>query len=137
MSAVMGTFVSIKTMADGSPRITLDMQCTLADVAAMGLIPGVPFALARLTKEASLTPPAPSQEPSKQPIGALCRLAVQLCEEPSFITWLRAVDSAHAKAIILNSCGISSRKELDTNEKAAQIFHSKFRQPFVTRMGTA
>jgi len=137
MSAVMGTFVSIKTMADGSPRITLDMQCTLADVAAMGLMPGVPFAIARLTNEASLAPQTPPPEAPKQPIGALCRLAVRLCEDPLFIEWVDAADSEHAKAIILTNCGISSRKELDTNEKAAQIFHSKFRQPFVTRMGTA
>lgn len=134
MSAVMGTFVSIKTMADGSPRITLDMQCTLADVAAMGLIPGVPFALARLTKDASLAP-QPSSEPTKQPIGALCRLAVQLCDDALFLDFIGAVDSEHAKDFILNSCGILSRKELDTNPEAAKIFHREFRQPFVTRMG--
>lgn len=137
MSAVMGTFVSIKTMADGSPRITLDMQCTLADVAAMGLMPGVPFAIARLTNEASLAPQTPSPEAQKQPVGALCRLAVQLCADELFIDWVGAADSAHAKELILNSCGILSRKELDTNQEAAKIFHSEFRQPFVTRMGTA
>lgn len=129
----MGTFVKIGTMADGTPRIVLDLQCTLSEIAAMGLIPGVPFALARMTKEASVTPPA---EPKTKP-GPLCVMACNFCEDPIFWRWIytfhstNAENAEDAKDFILHFCCIESRKELDSNVKAAEAFHKYIRGPFL------
>lgn len=51
--AVIGTFVRVQTMADGSPRITLDLDCTLADLGQLDLLPGVPVAIARISQAAA------------------------------------------------------------------------------------
>ena len=128
MTALMGTFVSIKTMADGSPRLTLDMQCTLAQIAEMGLIPGVPFGLARITKESTISNLEPVE---KTKAGELCIMACTFCKDPKFQEWCLARNENDAKNFILDQCGIDSRKELDTNEDAKKIFLRKIRAPFL------
>lgn len=130
--AIMGTFVKIGTMADGTPRMVLDLQCTLSEVAAMGLIPGVPFAVARLKKEAAVVAP---EEPKEKP-GPLCIMACNFCADPRFIEFLDSRFSPcesqeDAKRVICELIGIESRRELDTNEKAASAFHSLIRKPFI------
>lgn len=52
-AVLRGAFVSLKTMADGTPRIVLDLDCNLADVAGMGFSPGAQIAVAMLTNEAA------------------------------------------------------------------------------------
>jgi hypothetical protein len=133
MNAILGTFVSIKTMADGTPRITLDMQCSLADVAAMNLIPGVPFGVARITKEASVAP----VEPPKEKPGPLCVMACNFCADPLFIEFMdchfsHCTTEAHAKKVLCEVLGLSSRRELDSDSKKADAFHSLIRKPFLT-----
>lgn len=139
-AAVVCTFVSIKTLADGSPRIVLQADCSLQELAALGLAPGAPFALARMTQEAA-NPAVVNQQSTteqKAPIGPLCRLAVQFCADPMFIRWTaKTLDDAFgaceetAKQFILETCGIESRKELDTDDRAARIFHNRIRLPFM------
>lgn len=51
--AITGAFVRIKTLADGTPRVELDLDCTLADAAAIFDAPGAVVAVARMTMEAS------------------------------------------------------------------------------------
>lgn len=75
--------------------------------------------------------------------GPLCRLAIQLCNSGDFQQWLALFftdswnrygdiePSARAKQFILDECGISSRKELDTNRSAADWFHRYIRLPFI------
>jgi hypothetical protein len=129
----MGTFVKIGTMADGTPRIVLDLQCKLEDVAAMGLIPGVPFALARLKKEAAVTP---SEAPKEKP-GPLCVMACNFCEDPMFWKWIGSSrpnypsvnDAEGAKKFICELCSVDSRKAIDQSASAA--FHSLIRKPFL------
>lgn len=134
MTAFLGTFVAIKTMADGCPRVTLDLQCTLAEFAALGLMPGVPFGIARITGESSIAPVEPEPEP-KAKIGPLCLLACQFCESVDFQRWvnqtLGGLAPANAKDAILRACGIASRKDLDTSPDAAARFHSRVRVPFM------
>jgi hypothetical protein len=136
LDAIMGTFVSIKTMADGTPRIILDLQCGLADVAAMGLIPGVPFGIARIAKEGSAKPVAAPQEPKERP-GQLCVMAVTFCADKAFWHWIERVHNLdcsseeEAKGFVLETCNIDSRKELDTNRAAADAFHQQVRRPFL------
>lgn len=131
MTALLGTFVNVKTMADGTPRIVLDMQCTLSEIAAMGLVPGVPFGLARIEKEAAVTP-----EPKEKP-GPLCIMACKFCDDHVFWSWIKfeqgvtCTSSEGAKEFVLDICNINTRKELDSNPVAAGRFHERIRAPFV------
>lgn len=134
MTALMGTFVKISTMADGTPRIVLDLQCTLSEIADMGLIPGVPFAIARLTKESASAPvaqPNTNPEPAKKKVGELCIMACTFCADPMFWEWAGVLNEPDAKQIILDTCGIASRKELDEDAIAASDFHHHIRMPFM------
>lgn len=136
MSAILGTFVKIGTMADGTPRIVLDLQCTLSEIAAMGLIPGVPFGLARITGESTLPNGGESsntQSPTtaKQRPGQLCVMAVTFCNDPLFHDWAGARSEEEAKTMICSECGIESRKDLDSDQAAAQIFLTQIRGPFL------
>jgi hypothetical protein len=139
-AAVVCTFVSIKTLADGSPRIVLQADCSLSELAALGLTPGAPFALARMTQEAA-NPATVKQSltvEQKAPVGPLCKLAVQFCADPMFIRWTaKSLDDAFgaceetAKQFVLETCNIESRKELDTNVQAGAAFHKHIRLPFM------
>jgi len=136
--AIMGTFVSIKTMADGSPRMVIDMQCTLQEIAAMGLTPGAAFGVVRLTQESTITAAQKETQEaaSKERPGNLCIMACNFCDDPIFLDWV--CEKYHIpnkdfipKEIICGICGIESRKELDHNAKAAEIFHKNIRKPFI------
>ena len=129
MTALLGTFVNVKTMADGTPRLVLDLQCTLAEIAALGLIPGTPFGIARITGESSVQPI--EQFPTKEPIGPLCKLACQWCKDPEFLSFQGLTDERTARNFILVRCGVESRRELDTDKRAGQLFHNLIRQPFM------
>ncbi len=151
MTALLGTFVNVKTMADGTPRLVLDLQCTLAEIAALGLIPGTPFGIARISGEASVRRqgekgvvaglPADSSNKNKdsgatEKPGPLCVLACQWCKDQAFWRFLAedgnpCSSEDQARQLILNSCQISSRKELDTNLRAADLFHACIREPFM------
>jgi len=54
MSAISGTYRSVKTMmGDGTPRITIDLDCTLAEFSELGPTPGDVFAIAKLSPAAA------------------------------------------------------------------------------------
>lgn len=124
MSALLCTFVKVGTMADGTPRLTLDMQCTLAELAAMGLVPGVPFALARLEKEAAVS------QPEKPKGGELAKQAGIWCADPRFQQWLGVQDELEAKFRVCETCYVDSRAELDHNETAARRFETVIAAPY-------
>lgn len=65
--------------------------------------------------------------------GVLARLSAQLCQSPEFLQWGRYKSSDEAAKAIREACGVSSRAQLDHNRQAAEIFHRKFRRPFVER----
>jgi len=81
--------------------------------------------------------------------GPLCKLAIQLCESDEFHAWLAHrfpdawersksdVPSERAKQLILNECGIDSRKKLDTDKSAADWFHRYIRLPFINAVEPA
>jgi len=87
--------------------------------------------------------PAPTQPP--QPRGyraphitGLAMLAVRWCSNPQFLAWLESTkvdgpvyDSEMAKAFILQTCGITSRKFLAEDGEPARIFNEKIRLPFM------
>lgn len=68
----------------------------------------------------------------------LCIMACVFCKDALFRRWLalhlgpdETITEAEAKDCILILCEISSRNELDTNPRAAAMFHEKVRRPFV------
>lgn len=141
MTVLQATFVAVKTMADGTPRITLDMACTMAELAELGLIPGTPYAIARLTPEAAqqaaqqqTIEQAPAEEHKG---GALAKLAGMWCTDPEFQAWIAGrwnydgVDSEGAAELIRQECRVRSRAELDHDEKAAMRFQELIRLPFM------
>jgi hypothetical protein len=75
--------------------------------------------------------------PAKPATGPLCLLAARLCQNPAFRSWLashHAVTSASSEAgaaeFIRSVCEVNSRKELDTDARAAAVFHEHIRIPF-------
>lgn len=81
-----------------------------------------------------------SGEPEIQKGGPLAKWAGILCGDPKFWAWanrseseLMAVASdTGARNYICSKCGVSSRRELDHNPKAARIFREQIMQPFDT-----
>ncbi|RQR87704.1 MULTISPECIES: hypothetical protein [unclassified Burkholderia] len=81
--------------------------------------------------------------------GALARLAAQLCQDPQFHEFVADTYGVawrinHAEEDITHwlreQCGIESRAELDSNEEAAEFFHTHIRKPWLAwkqKRGTA
>lgn len=78
--------------------------------------------------------------------GALTKLAAMFCTQERFWAWASHKDEdcwkrAEALALTTNqpaiaaewirlTCGVRSRRELDSNQSAAKIFHEKIRIPY-------
>ena len=75
----------------------------------------------------------------------LCGLAIRWCDDDHFNLWLEesfpaawattvhVVENERAKSVVCNLCGISSRKELDTNSEAKEEFKALIMVPYVAR----
>jgi len=143
MSVLQATSAGVKDMADGSLRITLEFEPRHAKEAySLFGARGTACAVAALTQDASLQAAQKemqAEEQKGQP-GSLCIMACNFCNDPQFKKWLIAsgicaqdylAEEIEPKEIILMWCEIESRKELDNNDEAANIFHNKFRKPFI------
>lgn len=143
VGAVMGTTTTIKTLVDGTFRVSIDISPGDAKT-AFGLFgtPGTPVALARITPEAATAEARKEFQPAPAKGGAVCRLAAMLCNDLDFrnflsetMAWAKGyaepVTSEIAANIIRETCRIESRAELDHNCEAEAIFHRDFRLPFL------
>ncbi len=134
LAGLIGTFVSMKTMADGTVRATFDMDCTLSAFAKMNPSPGMPFAVAPMVIGGDKTTQATEVvgEGEKEPIGPLCKWAAMRCKEPEFWKFMGNCQSElEAKMVVMRVCGCEkSRKELDENSVAARIFREKVMIPW-------
>ncbi len=138
VGAIMASSVNVKTMADGTLRISLDVEPRDArDAFALFGAPGTPVALARMTQAAAVQQSRHEQaQPQEMKGGALAKLAGIFCGSDDFRLFLahtlnRApTDVADPADIIRTTCRIESRAELDHDERAAQIFHTTFRLPY-------
>lgn len=82
----------------------------------------------------------PASGKPRQPLGDLCWRAVQWCKEPEFIAWINSTthngvmwhvkSEDDARAFVCEICGVSSRKELDTNPAARSLFNGCIRGPY-------
>lgn len=61
-------------------------------------------------------------------MSSLARTAGRLCNQPEFQKMLGATCPESAAARVRSHCGITSRRQLDWDEKAAELFHELRRQ---------
>lgn len=71
-----------------------------------------------------------------RPSRELCIMACVFCKDLQFRTWLGlsaglVASEGEAKATMMSICNIASRNELDSDERAAGLFHSYIRLPFL------
>lgn len=130
----------VKDMADGSLRITIEFSPVHAKEAyALFGARGTPLAITAL--KTGYAAAGGALQPPKEKLGALCVLAVQWCKDPQFWDFLNFANVSRTSDIVGNDqeakelvcflCGIDSRKELDSNERAAAYFDRAFRKPYM------
>jgi len=136
MTAIAAVSRTVKTMADGTLRLTVDIEPMHANEAfALFGAGNVPMALAALNVGTQI-----SDEPKEPELrgGKLARLAGMLIKNPEFWQYLDACceglsefDRDSADTHIKTVCGITSKTELDNFDWAAENFHRYIRQPFL------
>ncbi len=147
MSAIPCASVSMKTMADGTLRISFDIEPNHAqDAFRLFAAPGTPAAIAALQvgyAAAGNIEKYPEKDISKKPKGGpLSILAGRWCQLPEFWEWLEtdplnACHSGEGAALCVREiCGVASRAELDHKPEAAEKFHRLIRGPFSKYMLT-
>ena len=147
MSAIEAASVGVRTMADGTLRLSVDIEPRHAQ-AAFKLFgaPGTPVALAALKTKA--------QQEDKPKGGALSQWVAMRCAEGDFRLWLsetyatewrdtpthagplsgRWPNSAeHAANVVRKLCGVTSRAEIDNDAEARERFERVIRAPWMGR----
>jgi hypothetical protein len=156
MSAIEGSTVSCRTLADGTLRVAVDIEPAMAQAAfTLFGAPGRGVALAALRDgrgqieektalEPFLTAPVPDPStPAEKPrqhsaaqaerwesLGTLTKAAITIGAAPEFWAWAGVTNSHDAGALIKSVCKVASRKELDTDDRAAAIFKVKVLEPY-------
>lgn len=134
MSVIPAASVNLKTMADGTLRVSFDIEPAQAqDAFRLFAAPGTPVAIAALQVGYAA---AKEPEPPKEPIGAICQWLVIRCNEPDFWRWLN-IDLSYsvgnenqAAEAVKHILGVTSRKDVDGNPEAVECFHSYIRKPY-------
>ena len=134
MTVIESSSSSARTMADGTLRLTVDIEPRHSQAAfALFGAPGTPMALAAL--KSAKAEPAPKG-------GQLAQWVAMRCGEAAFQRWLQDTfpqqwEAAHgdtpakwAASTVRAVLGIESRKELDRAPEAAARFHAVIRKPF-------
>lgn len=122
-------FVTYADSSKGGPRITLRLRDRDELEAFIGM-EGKRFALVLVQIGDDEQPVPPRQRESTQTLGPLAMSAVMMCKEPRFRSWLGVSSPVEAAEFIKRECGISSRKELDTNPVAARKFRTMIVEPW-------
>lgn len=127
MTAISASTVRVQTMADGTLRITLDIEPREAREAfALFGMPGTPAALAALKVGTA----ALGSEAEKPKGGPLAQWAAIRATEKRFQDWLEAYSCDAATKRIKLICGIESRAELDNDPRASAVFKRQVMQPW-------
>jgi len=138
MSAIPCASVSLKTMADGTLRISFDIDPANAqDAFRLFAAPGTPAAIAALQVGYAAASDTPADDTPKG--GALAKLAGMWCADATFQSWInqtyvhgepmRGEDGA--ARCLRSVCDIDSRAELDHNTHASGLFNSMIRGPYM------
>ena len=142
MSVIEGASVSVKTMADGTLRLAIDIEPRNAQAAFMLFgAPGRAVALAAL-KDGAAAVHEPTAEKPKG--GEWAKLAGMWCDDQDFWRWASSnpidgemwtiASSAKAAEMIRDVCAIASRAELDHDTDALGSFNRYIRYPFMKWM---
>jgi hypothetical protein len=128
MSVIEASSVGVKTMADGTLRITLDIEPRHAKD-AFGLFgaPGTPCALAALKSQKAdslyTSPERVQKTPETAHVkgGELAKSAGIICGEPMFQRYVRdgGCTAESAAEYVREVCGVSSRRFIDHDPNAA------------------
>jgi hypothetical protein len=145
MSVIAGSSVSVKTMADGTLRLTIDVEPRDAQAAfALFGSPGRAIALAALVDGAGAIPDAVIPASEKPKGGEWAKLAGMWCNDPDF--WLWANSTTHngifwnvlietdAADFVRELCDIRTRADLDHDPAALARFNELIRYPFMKWM---
>lgn len=136
MSAIPCASVSLKTMADGTLRISFDIDPANAqDAFRLFAAPGTPAAIAALQVGYAAASDTPADDTPKG--GALAKLAGMWCADETFQSWLGVYyvaegDTGGRAALRLYEvCDIQSRRQLDHDPEAAERFNARVRGPYM------
>lgn len=79
-------------------------------------------------------------EPKPSALGDACYRTVQWCADPQFWAWINSTthggilwhikSEREAKEFVCEICGVTSRKELDTDNEANKAWHRLIREPY-------
>lgn len=136
-SAISGTRRQYKEMADGTIRVSIDVDPRFKRQ-FLELFPEIDMPVAIAPLQADFE----QKEPEKPKGGHLSREAAKMCEVPEFQKFAREWYEASALKNELNTftaedlavnmiyaeCDIESRAELDHNPQAAKHFHELMRE---------
>jgi len=123
MTVIEASSVRVATMADGTLRLTVDIEPRNA-TAAFTLFgsPGVALGIAALKN---------SQESPKKALGGPLSQWVGIrCGEERFQKWLGVESADAAAAEVRRRLQIDSRAEIDNNDEVRQVFELFVRQPW-------
>lgn len=101
--------------------------------------PDAPVVLARLTHQAAKSS-AQAETIARERITGLALLAIEWCKDKDFWNWItletpyEASSEDEAKSMILDVCGIKSRRELETDRRAIAVFNQEIRGPYMLWM---
>jgi hypothetical protein len=143
MSIIEGASVSVKTMSDGTLRLSIDIEPRNAQAAfALFGAPGRAVALAALKDGAGAVSSPPSTPQQKG--GEWAKLAGMWCNDRDFWAFANAtthagvlwhVDSPQtAKEFMCELSVIDSRIQLDSDPEALKRFNAEIRYPFMKYM---
>lgn len=139
MTAIEASSVSVKTMADNTLRLTVDIEPRFAkDAFALFGERGTAMALAALKPDHQ----KPEPELDRLKGGEIAKWLGIRCGEGTFQSWLSEQwpvqwrdamgDTVAKKAagVIRAVCGVESRAEFDNDKYAATRFHTLIRGPY-------
>ena len=144
MSAISAAAMRVKTMADGSLRIEVEVEPADAQAAfALFGRPGAPMALAALVEGHAAVKEPEAEKPKG---GERARWVAMRCAEPEFQRWLLRTFPEYggvswaslqegAAQMVRDICGVSSRAELDADTYVAQQFDTLIRKAWQEHRG--
>lgn len=137
MSAIPASSVNLKTMADGTLRISFDIEPMHAqDAFRLFAAPGTPAAIAAMQVGYAAATGEELSPVEKPKGGPLSKLAGMWCNDPEFWRWLETdpLNACHsatgAASIVRDLCEIESRADLDHDAYAAERFNRLIRGPY-------
>ncbi len=133
MSAIEASSVGVKTMADGTLRLSVDIEPRFArDAFALFGSPGTPIALAALKTAAQETKTETKPPRRSKPIAEW--LAMR-CREQAFRSWVgkhygSIVSEDLAADWCRRQCKVESRGDIDGSPEAEERFQRLIRGPW-------